>query len=158
MKSMTFKDNTLAPIAWVEFSHEHPDQAKASLITTPIPDSDYLMEELTSINEEVNKRLSPKLDSNGWCVWPPDNQGNCTDYVVTKRSELLKNGLPASCLLIADVRTPDNEPHAVLVVRTTSGDWVLDNRNPMVYLWGDVGYQYIRVQSPEDPNMWKTVA
>jgi predicted transglutaminase-like cysteine proteinase len=73
--------------------------------------------------------------------------GDCEDYAVTKRAELLDRGWPARALLLSEVTTASGEHHMVLVVRTKSGDLVLDNLTHEVRLWFNVPYQSIRMQS-----------
>ena len=61
-------------------------------------------------------------------VWAyPDGVGDCEDYVLEKRRDLMRQGLSLANLLITVVRKPDGEGHAVLTVRTDKGDFVLDN-------------------------------
>jgi hypothetical protein len=55
--------------------------------------------------------------------------GNCNDYAVTKRHELLSRGWPSRALLLAEVIVPSGERHLVVVVRVKQGDFVIDNRN-----------------------------
>ena len=155
-KFIWFGKPALAPAAWLDFANAHPDQAQIKPVP-PVEDSNAMVNTLTSVNEQVNSNIEPRLDrSTGWRIWP--QAGDCSDYAVTKRSELIGHaGFDSGNMLIAEVRTPEDEPHAVLVVRTTSGDYVLDNRNPMIYTWNDVGYTWIRIQSPENPNHWRTI-
>jgi predicted transglutaminase-like cysteine proteinase len=156
-KTITFGIPMLAPVGWVEFAERNPDQAELSIGI--VQDSDDVMNLLCDVNDDVNEKISPKLDApeQDWNIWPRSGYGDCTDYTVTKRAELMSKGLPSSSLLIAEVVTPEEEPHAILVVRTVGGDYVLDNRDPMIYLWNEVGYWYVKMQTPENPNFWKSV-
>ena len=60
-------------------------------------------------------------------------------------------------LLITVVRKPDGEGHAVLTVRTQSGDFVLDNLNDEVKLWTETRYAFLKRQSSTDTGRWVTI-
>ena len=53
------------------------------------------------------------------------------------------------------------EGHAVLLVRTKSGDYILDNKRDDVLLWYEVkqkfNYTMYTRQSPIDPKLWHDV-
>ncbi|WWE91844.1 transglutaminase-like cysteine peptidase [Bradyrhizobium symbiodeficiens] len=84
--------------------------------------------------------------------------GDCNDYAVTKRHALLERGWPARALLLAEVVTGSGEHHLILVVRTRSGDVVVDNLNANVRPWSKTNYQWVRMQSPQNPQFWSKVA
>jgi predicted transglutaminase-like cysteine proteinase len=63
-------------------------------------------------------------------------------------------GFPRQALLITVVRDKKGDGHAVLLVRTDRGDFVLDNQEQKVKLWTDTGYRFIKRQSQENPNRW----
>ena len=76
-------------------------------------------------------------------VWAyPHGAGDCEDYVLEKRRDLMLKGISLSDLLITVVRKPDGEGHAVLTVRTDQGDFILDNLNDAVKPWDATGYRY----------------
>jgi predicted transglutaminase-like cysteine proteinase len=56
----------------------------------------------------------------------PD-RGNCHDYAVSKRHELIRAGWPSASLRLAIAYTRGGVGHLVVIVRTTDGDRVLDN-------------------------------
>jgi predicted transglutaminase-like cysteine proteinase len=47
--------------------------------------------------------------------------------------------------------------HAVLLVRTSSGDFVLDNKTDTIRAWQDTAYRFVKRQSVADPNRWVSV-
>lgn len=57
--------------------------------------------------------------------------GDCDDYMLYKRKLLIKNNIPWQCLLLATCSTPEGG-HAVLLVRTTKGVYVLDNNTDKI--------------------------
>jgi predicted transglutaminase-like cysteine proteinase len=46
------------------------------------------------------------------------------------------------------------QQHAVLVVRTTAGDLVLDNLRNAIVGWDETGYRYEKIQSPAKEWIW----
>jgi predicted transglutaminase-like cysteine proteinase len=91
-----------------------------------------------------------------WLVAP--RAGNCHDYAVTKRHELLAHGWPARSLLLSEVITASGEHHLVLIVRMKDVDLVLDNLNANVRPVALTRYWWVRVESPANPKFWSTVS
>jgi len=90
-----------------------------------------------------------------WLISP--DAGDCNDYAVTKRHELLARGWPARLLILAEVVVPSGEHHLVLVVRTNAGDLLLDNLNANIRPLSAARYGWVRAQSPENPKFWSTI-
>ena len=82
------------------------------------------------------------------------NAGDCEDYVLQKRQMLLARGVPMAALSIALVKTAWGEEHAVLLVRSAQGDYVLDNLTPWIKPWTAVSYNWIKWQSGDNPEIW----
>jgi predicted transglutaminase-like cysteine proteinase len=154
----------LPPMAHINFCLRYPSDCKTRKLVfrgggvklTPERYSD-----LVKINSDVNRSIRPVRNERGvvgeeWIVAP--SQGDCNDYAVTKRHALLEKGWPARALLLAEVVTNWGEHHLVLVVRTRSGDVVVDNLNANVRPWSKTNYQWVRMQSPQNPQFWSKVA
>ena len=60
-------------------------------------------------------------------------------------------------LTIAIVRTRQGEGHAVLLVATDQGEYVLDNLSPWAMPWRQVGYQWLKRQAPGQPLTWVSI-
>jgi len=102
----------------------------------------------------VNNAIRPKNDRGGKDVWTLDaSSGDCEDYVVTKRSRLIKMGLPPAALRIAYAKTRSGEGHAILIVKTSQGDFVLDNRTNAIKLKAQAGLRIISM-SGANPKSW----
>jgi predicted transglutaminase-like cysteine proteinase len=86
--------------------------------------------------------------------YPDDGYGDCEDYVLLKRHLLIKAGWPRAALLVTVVRDQRGDGHAVLTVRTTKGEFVLDNQVEKVLPWTETGYRFVKRQSQTDPNVW----
>ena len=118
--------------------------------------------ELNRINREVNRNILPEVTpGNGttekWAISPPT--GDCKDYAITKRHELLARGWPSRSLLLAEVVLPSGEHHLLLVVRLKGANLVLDNRSDDMRLLTTSfdQYRWVRIQSPQNPRFWMRV-
>jgi predicted transglutaminase-like cysteine proteinase len=60
--------------------------------------------------------------------------------------------------LLSEVVTNSGEHHLVLVVRTRSGDLVLDNLTAQIKPWSRVPYRWVRIQMPNESRLWATIA
>lgn len=145
---------TLAPFSHVVLCMEQPGECSR----TPRADAVVALSgdrraELEKVNRGVNRTIRPRRDpADRWVLAP--REGDCDDYAVTKRHRLIAMGWPASALRLAVARTPSGEGHAVLVVKTTEGDLVLDNRTSRIKLWSDTGLRWVKIQSSRDPRRW----
>lgn len=115
--------------------------------------SDNVMGTIKQVNRQVNGSIRPRNDA-GADVWSVNvSSGDCEDFALTKRRALIKAGLPASSLRIAYVKTRSGEGHAILVVKTSNGDYVLDNLNASVRPLSQTGYRVIS-SSGANPMVW----
>lgn len=116
--------------------------------------SDAVLTTLKRVNSQVNRSIQPRNDQGAADVWSVDvSSGDCEDFALTKRRALIKAGLPASSLRLAYVKTKRGEGHAILVVKTTRGDFVLDNLNASVRPLSQSGYNIISTAGA-DPMVW----
>jgi len=111
------------------------------------------------VNKAANNRIRPVSDMEQYATaerWalPTKRGGDCEDYALFKKLELIKAGVPADKLLIAAVLDKENKVHAVLVLRTEMGDYVLDNLTSRVLPWRKTGYAFLRMQDPNQPSRW----
>lgn len=151
---------TRAPIGWIEFCSENPDECRGGP-TTPrdIVMSQQAWKDLLAVNRWVNETIKPLTDMDHWGVvekwsYPTDGYGDCEDYVLMKRKILIEAGWPREALLITVVRDKKGDGHAVLTVKSDKGEFILDNQNEEVLPWTDTGYRYVKRQSQADPNNW----
>jgi predicted transglutaminase-like cysteine proteinase len=114
--------------------------------------------ELATINAAVNRTIVPKVDRSITRPWRDDaTEGDCNDYALTKRSRLIDRGWPAGALLIATVTIPNGKGHAVLVVVTDGGAFVLDNLLYGITPWKVLPYRWHSIVSPENPQYWRRI-
>jgi len=69
----------------------------------------------------------------------------------------MKAGIPAGNLLLTVARQPNGDGHAVLTVRTSRGDFILDNLEPRVLAWNESEYTYLKRQSERNSGTWVAV-
>lgn len=142
-----------APFAHVLFCAQQASECKASAPVT-VELTGYRLRELKEVNRLVNRTIRPREDAgiDTWSLSP--RSGDCEDFAITKRHELIARGWAASSLRFATAYTPWGEGHLVLVVKTSQGDMVLDNLTSSVKEWKTVNLQWVSVQSSEDPRKW----
>jgi predicted transglutaminase-like cysteine proteinase len=85
-------------------------------------------------------------------------QGDCEDYVLAKRAALIANGVPAGALSIAIVETRWGESHAVLLLASDRGEFILDSLSPWLVRWDRADYVWRERQLPGRPFDWVRVA
>ncbi len=147
----------LAPLSFVRFCLRRPAEcARTEQAEASTPPMSPLME-LASVNRAVNRAIRPRHKAlvNGlgdWTIAPA--AGDCNDFAVTKRHELLKRGWAMSSLLLSVVETAWGEGHLVLIVRTDEDDLVLDNLTAEIRPWRETHYRWIKRQSATDPTNW----
>jgi predicted transglutaminase-like cysteine proteinase len=149
-----------APAGFVSFCLRFPDQCmtpKNAPATVALSPAQWL--QLQEVNQVVNLAIKPMDDQRHygraeyWNI-PTDGFGDCEDYALTKRRDLIADGLPAPALRIAVVLTQRNESHAILTVATDHGDYVLDNLSNAIQSWDQTGYQWIERQDPAKAWGW----
>jgi len=117
---------------------------------------------LRAINSRANRSIRPVSDLQQYRImerWalPTKRGGDCEDYALYKKRELIRAGFPPEQLLIAAVLDRKRQSHAVLVVRTGSQDLVLDNLTDRIVPWHKTGYTFLRMQDPRQPHRWGSV-
>jgi predicted transglutaminase-like cysteine proteinase len=84
--------------------------------------------------------------------------GDCEDFALEKRRALIARGWPEDGLLLAALVAPGYGRHAVLVVVTDEGDYVLDNLHDEVRAWSSTGYDWQVRQDATNPLRWVTLS
>jgi predicted transglutaminase-like cysteine proteinase len=149
-----------APAGFISFCTRYADQCAVSKNSAPVVHLDLSTQALLdAVNRGVNASIWPEDDmphygiAEYWTI-PKDGYGNCHDYAITKRKELIQAGLPERALKVAIVVTPSSARHAVLTVTTDRGDLVLDNLSNQVKPWTDVAYNWIERQDGDGELGW----
>lgn len=140
-----------APVAYVIFCHSNKDECVKSG-TSVAPAKTITL--LKRVNDRVNGRITytpEKIDK--WTLEPW--RGDCEDYAATKYARLRAKGVPTNAMSYAwvtsaykwDVKrkafvpTENGESHAVLIVNTTAGRYVLDNIEKRVVPYADMKHK-----------------
>jgi predicted transglutaminase-like cysteine proteinase len=150
---------TLAPFQHIRFCLRYPADCRSNSTESERVDlTAERLELLKRVNHRVNISIVSKSKAYGsrledaWTIAP--DQGDCNDYAVTKRHELLKLGLPSSALRLSVTKTAAGIGHLVLVVVTTKGDFVMDSLADAIQPWQTTDYRWLKIQSARDPNYW----
>ncbi len=161
--AMTTGGLTSQPIGHYDFCKMHKDECSirpADL--NPATMNAALWQRLTTVTTAVNAAVEPMSDLEVYGkdeVWayPDSGVGDCEDYVLEKRRRLNQLGISLANLLITVVRKPDGEGHAVLTVRTSKGDYVLDNLSDQVRPWDQTGYRFLKRQAIDNTGRWVSI-
>lgn len=154
---------TAQPVGHYHLCKARPIECSAA--TAPAKRSARLSEVawrvIQEVNTEVNRKIVPMTDDEQFGqeeVWTyPTLAGDCEDFALLKRKELLARGFRAADLLITVVKKRDGTGHAVLTISTSEGDFVLDNLDPEVRRWSETPYHYVKRQSAENAGQWLVV-
>ena len=149
-----------APAGFVSFCTRFADQcmlSKDAPAVVKLTSGEWMA--LQEVNLAVNRAIKPMDDERHygraeyWNI-PTDGFGDCEDYALTKRRDLIAAGFPAQALRIAVVVTWRGESHAILTVVTDHGDYVLDNLSNSIKSWDDTDYQWVERQDPTNAWGW----
>jgi predicted transglutaminase-like cysteine proteinase len=158
---ITVKARTAAPFSHIMFCKATPVECLAQGDADPVQLDRNKLAELRQVNRNINRQIIARSEvasyagEDNWTLSP--TAGDCEDFAITKRHTLVKMGWPSSSLRLAIVRTAWGEGHLVLVVRTSKGDYVLDNLTNAVRLWNATGLKWDMIQSSENPRNWHRI-
>ena len=162
--SMPLGNPTLQPFGHRDFCLQHKAECQPTdeVSAQPVALDLTLKLLVAQVNTEVNSAIAPEADQKQYGTeehwdYPTSQRGDCEDYALEKRRRLHEAGVPLGDLLMTVVRKPDGTGHAVLTLRTRSGDFVLDNLDWRVRPWTQVGYRFIKRQQSENPGRWVSI-
>jgi predicted transglutaminase-like cysteine proteinase len=123
---------------------------------------DGLLDLAHKINRRVNNTVTQLSDPENYGVadyWtlPVNGNGDCEDFVLQKYKLLLDAGVDSRDMSIAVVLDGKGGNHAVLVLRHSTGDLVLDSLSRRIRPWNQTGYTYLAMQSSGDKTQWEVV-
>ncbi len=145
------------PIGWVQFC-SNKAYAGECAVDPSEPEKVELTQKLwrtvTALNVRINRDIEPVTDMDHWGVverWDmaEDGKGDCEEYVNIKRKRLVEAGVPRRALRVVVVIDEENAGHAVLMLRTDKGDFILDNKRNAVLAWHQTGYVYVKRESQD---------
>lgn len=132
-----------------------------------LPVTPKLLNILNAVNRSVNERIKPMADNDqyGRDYWTVPEaredgsiRGDCDDYTMTKR-KMLESILPKESLSVAflDIYKKGvyENSHAVLVVHTLKGDYILDNlSNDLKFPGDNPSYVFRGITDPHNQQRW----
>lgn len=153
---------------WPEWAHQSFCRRNPSDCVVPpggakrVVLNDNTRRMLDDVNQKFNRTIIYREDKDNYgradyWNYPDNGYGDCEDYAMQKRRELIARGWPPSSMMLALAITPSGTGHAVLVVRTDQGDFVLDNLRGNVERWDALPYDWFAIQDPARPSEWYTV-
>lgn len=150
---------TSIPVGHLEFCTSHPGECRANDRVVPATElTDSSWQQLVSVNAYYNQNVTPVTDEDLYKVaefWTfPNGFGDCEDFALAKRRDLINSGWDPSTLMIAVVKEANGNGHAVLLARTDRGDLVLDNQDGTIRLWNETPYKFIKRQSQAHSGQW----
>jgi len=154
------KSGAAKPIlGWVRFCDEMPAECAVDANEpSTVALSQTTWNTIVTVNRRVNGRIKPITDKEHWGLvdrweFPDDGMGDCEDFQLLKRRLLVEKGLPRRALRMTVVIDELGEGHAVLMVRTDRGDYILDNKTSTVLPWDQTGYVFVKRES-QDNQTW----
>ncbi|HEV7255421.1 MAG TPA: transglutaminase-like cysteine peptidase [Mesorhizobium sp.] len=149
-----------APPAFYDFCSAHRSLCSTGGGARVVELTERRRAELEKVNRSVNARLRERSDPAGgdgadrWRL--SSTEGDCEEFAILKKAELLKRGWPASALLLT-VGTAWGRGHTVLTVRTSEGDLILDNYKSAIKPWSKTSYRYFARQAPGSGRKWERI-
>lgn len=154
---------TSVPFGWFDFCQRYSGECDdAARPAQNIELTAGAFRKIESVNALVNNQIEPVSDPQHAGVpdawdYPEDGKGDCEDYALMKRRLLIRAGFPRGALLLSVVKDEHGDGHSVLLVRTSRGDFVLDNLADEVSPWAKTPYRFVKRQSQENQNVWVAV-
>ena len=160
--SMKTGSVTSQPIGHYEFCQANKSECQAGVRNqAPAKVTEFGWKVVREINAAVNRDIAPVSDKDLYGkeeFWTySESAGDCEEYVLMKRKKLMEKGFAVGDLLITVVRKPDGEGHAVLTLRTTQGDFILDNLAQDVKTWNETPYRYLKRQATFNAGRWVSI-
>lgn len=146
----------IMPTAMARFCDDYPGECRPAAGPPLAVLSPARWAELQAVNRAVNAAIAPGSDGTR-DVWSLGaHSGDCDDYAVQKRHDLIARGWPAGAVALAVARVPSGEHHLVVVVRTDRGDLVLDSLTDRIRAWDHTSYRWA-MRSSADPRVWHAI-
>lgn len=153
--------STSVPYGWVDFCGRRPEECSlGKLNPLDVRLTKKTWATLAKVNKQANEAIAPITNLDHWGTmvdhwdYPVDGMGDCKVYALYKRKLLIEQGFPRQALLMTIVRDLEGEGHAILTVKTDRGEFVLDNLSDEIRPWDATGYQFVKRQAQDDPNVW----
>jgi predicted transglutaminase-like cysteine proteinase len=155
---MTTGGDAVAPRGFIGFCFKYRSECQATGSQgASVAMTVDRQQELEYVQQKINRLVRPRANPEHVWDYPDDGYGDCNKYALAKRRELIALGWPRAALMLAAALTETGEGHLVLIVETSQGEVVLDNRQRHVVDWRDLPYQWLERQSQTDAAVWVRV-
>jgi predicted transglutaminase-like cysteine proteinase len=137
-------------VGWLQFCDRNPAECAVSASEPAVVQlTPQAWQTIVQVNRQVNGSIKARTDRAHWGVedrwdFAEDGYGDCEDYQLVKRRRLVEAGFPRRALRMTVVIDEIGEGHAVMMVRTDRGDFILDNKHNAVLPWNQTGYTYVK--------------
>lgn len=142
------------PTAYTEFCRRHPADCRLDGPAVLAADG-ALWARLAEVNRVVNAEVTPMSDwdrvgdEEHW-GYPTRGRGDCEDIALEKRRRFPAAGLPRAAFALAIVHGRARpSAHAVLLVETTAGTFVLDSVAGVPTCWAASPYDFESRERPD---------
>jgi len=153
--------STSIPIGAYEYCERYSERCQYPPRSSLLELTRTTWEKVVSINTNVNITVRPMTDMEIFGVeerWElPKDSGDCEDYVLAKKQELARIGVPMGAMRVTVVYDENDGGHAVLTLVTDLGDFILDNNNNRVLRWQEAELTYIKRQKPGNLLRWESL-
>ncbi len=128
-KRLVMSFRAAVPPQWTRFVEEYPlpQQCDTTFPGERVIYTNLRWRLMCAVQREINEIMAYTGDSDGdhWQIMLDGGKGDCEDYALTKRTLLIEAGFPPGCLWPVMCKK-DAKGHMVLVVATSTADFVLD--------------------------------
>jgi predicted transglutaminase-like cysteine proteinase len=159
---MRLGGDTSIPYGHMVYCQQYAKNCAARPVSQPASMTRANWNAVQRINASVNAAITPRSDMEMHGqpdVWSyATSHGDCEDYALHKRRQLIAQGFHPSTVLLTMVRLRNGEAHIVVTLRTADGDFVLDNMRQEILAWNQTGYRFLKAQSPSHAGVWRTVS
>lgn len=151
------------PATYLDFCKRYAlecDKTDLARAVIPLTKSNYM--NILKVNVDVNHSIQSIKDSDHWGVsdrwdFAADGKGDCEDFALIKRRELVNLGFKKQTLLLTLVKNYRGLWHMLLSVRTDTGDYVLDSESDEITPWKQSPYRFIARQSETNLHRWMAI-
>lgn len=152
---------TSIPIGAYRYCVRYKDRCQYAAKSRKLKLTREYWSQMVQTNVSINTSIRPMTDMDFYGVeerWElPTTAGDCEDYVLAKKLELVRAGLPAGAMRVTVVYDANDGGHAVLTVVTDRGDFILDNNTDQVLKWQEAELTYIKRQLPGNLMYWESL-
>jgi predicted transglutaminase-like cysteine proteinase len=149
-----------APAAWFHLLRQNPQLDPGSAAFEPVKLSASRSAALIKVNRAVNTAMRFRNDADRDLWEVGGREGDCEDFAIRKLRDLTRHhDFPRGALTLAACSLDYGRGHAVLLVHSDKGVYVMDNLTPRVLPWRKLPYRWVAREEPGAPfRLWRALA